>query len=230
MLQEYLTRTIVLPNLQISPSTSFHPLPPSRSTSSTRKPLSLPAAYFPDPAHQPNRPSPICDMSFPSSDDVAMATPSQRPSNLRSSSSYGFETSLSTPGSPTGFEGDAFAPLSQPSDPQSIDPWGRLRQQGQSDSKPNPWAAFGIQQSSFAQRQATHQQPYQHERNQQVVQRAPPTPPEEEDDEGMDEDMYQAVQGMDEEEDEESVERVTGLSGATEQDVGEWIQRGRRTQ
>ena len=217
--QEYLTHHMVLPTLPHSPSMKFRDLPPSRSISSTRKPLPLPSPYFSD---QPNQllhyPSPVSHMSFHSSDNVSNSTPTQRPSSLRRTSSYGFETSQA-PGSPSGFETDAFACLSQSSHPQSSDPWASVRVTA--NIKHDPSAPFGIQKSSSAHR-ATQQND---ERNKQISlgQGAPPTPPEEDKEMRMDEDMGE--QRMDEAE-EKRFDRVMGFDACGDDEMDG--QRGRR--
>lgn len=228
--QEYLARHIVLPTLAISPSTKFHPLPPSRSTSSTRKSSSLPSSYLSEQSIQPiPYPSPASNMSFHSSDNATKPSPAQRPATLRRTSSYGFE-SIQAPGSPSGFEGDAFAPLSQQvTDPQASDSWSRYRTPTPgADSRHSPWAAFGVQQPSFAYRPS---QQYADPRNQHAAlqSRAPPTPPDEDDEMCMDEDMVdegmvEETQG--EEEDDEEAWWMGEGEGNQQVDV-EW-QRGRR--
>ncbi len=156
-----------------------------------------------------------------------MATPVQRPGSLRRSSSYGFGTQP-TPGSPSGFEGDAFAPLYQQTYTQPSDPWSRTHPSA--DVKHYPWAAVGAQQDSFAFRPA-QQFGGADERNQQIGPRAPPTPPEE--DEEMVEDTGDC--GMYEEDKEGKAEGGMEWDSnrnerAEDKHVGGDWQRGRRKQ
>jgi hypothetical protein len=150
-------------------------LPPSRSTSVTRKPQPVTTPLF--ESSQPF-PSPAANGSY--GFDV-------RPGGLQRQSSYGFSRSsydenmmdssnaVAGPSSPAvggydAFAGDAFAPVSQ--DSNQSDPWARIRQAqptsayGQqflqrSQQQPqqinhNPWAGFG-QSGAFAPQQSQHQ-------------------------------------------------------------------------
>ena len=179
-------------------------------------------------------------MSFHSSDDVAMMTPSSRPLGLRRSSSYGFGIGIGqpTPNSPSGFEADAFAPLCHGSQSQSADPWARMRETDSGDkeeNKRNPWAAFGIQRASYPFRPAPSQQ-FLDERNLSTRKRkqyAPPTPPDEDGDEGMGEewsehDMEEVGGGGDDDDDEEIVERQMSIDPGAQRESFLDKQRGRR--
>ncbi|WVQ67826.1 uncharacterized protein L199_006031 [Kwoniella botswanensis] len=147
-LQEYLAQNIVRPSSSIplsSPGISFRPIPPSRSTSSTRKPTSLPSSYsYPDPnmGMIPQAyPSPISQHnsffgSFQDDSIMNVNTPTihtQRPGGpLRRSSSYGFGLAPPSPQTAySSFEADAFAPLWQQQQQQTQvqvqDPWAKIR-------------------------------------------------------------------------------------------------------
>ncbi|WVR07185.1 hypothetical protein IAU60_004226 [Kwoniella sp. DSM 27419] len=229
-LQDFLARTISRPALPLaSPNAPFRPIPPSRSTSVTRKPSSGPTSYsYPESSGVPQPyPSPMMQSSFSSiAEDgqmlITAATPLQRPGGpLRRSSSYGFGCAANGPSSPattySSFDTDAFAPLYQ-EQVQSSDPWARMRGQPSSAFGAYPGenmagpSTFAAQPSAFGNgvfRQAQgFGQPQQAFGGMQRGRQ--PTPPDEEDEE-MDEDAIDAE--MDEDEDEEeSVERVMGLN------------------
>ncbi|WRT66218.1 uncharacterized protein IL334_003171 [Kwoniella shivajii] len=232
-LQEYLAQTMVRPTLPLSPNISFRPIPPSRSTSSTRKPTSLPSSYanFESNVPQPY-PSPMSQASFHSftedpSMNVTTPTLAQRPGGpLRRSSSYGFGCSVQvTPSSPptsySAFDADAFAPLwQQPTSSQAHaqDSWARMSNQqsssnafaqsqhyGGDNGGPSQACAFGAFRPPQGFGMGMNQQGFQY------MGGRPPTPPDEGDEE-MDEDAIDAEMDDDDEEEEDKVERVMGLS------------------
>ncbi|WWC61713.1 uncharacterized protein I303_104298 [Kwoniella dejecticola CBS 10117] len=159
-LQDYLAQNMIRPSIPLplaSPNVFARPIPPSRSTSSTRQPTSLPSSYtYPHDINQ-TYPSPIAQTSFsafqeegeggpgPStSERMMMSTPTgmTRPGGpLRRTSSYGFGCSLQVaPSSPpttwSNFDSDAFAPMWQQhlehqkqQQQQVNDPWAKIRSQ-----------------------------------------------------------------------------------------------------
>ncbi|OCF60431.1 hypothetical protein L486_00064 [Kwoniella mangroviensis CBS 10435] len=243
-LQEYLAQNIVRPSSSIplsSPGISFRPIPPSRSTSSTRKPTSLPSSYsYPDSNMDmisQAYPSPISQHNsfFGSSlyqDDTTMnvSTPNlQRPGGpLRRSSSYGFGQAPPSPQTAySNFEADAFAPLWQQQQQQIQvqvqDPWAKIRSaQG---SNVNAFSQYHQHQHAGPSQQPTSgfgsfRPPqgfglvHQHQNHPMGMSETPPTPPAEDDEEMMDEDSIDAE--MDDYDDEEdTVERVMGITSTS---------------
>ena len=231
--QDYLAATISMPNVAISPVTSFRPLPPSRSTSSTRKhglyQAQLHHAFHAEgstsnsafPAPYPSPGLALSNNGFwNSAEDVTMpmTAPPQRPSTLRRTSSYGTYTlNAQYAGNSTdtySFGDDAFAPLCQ--------------QPKMTYDKANPWAGFSGTSSAFGfgQKPAVVQERQEEQPRQDQAWNG--NIANDGDDEMMDEDW--AEHTVDEDDDENSVEEAMGLSAGQEEfekSFGNW-ERGRR--
>jgi hypothetical protein len=224
-----LSQSIQPPSLALHPaSNTYRPLPPSRSTSTSRYPPSyLPSHHAHSLSHESYLPESYgTPLQTPCPIDESTRSLS-RPRILRRSSSYDFGragsgVSQSRATSPyteySAFEGDAFAPLVQDTCANgnpggySADPWARWKQQ--SPESTSVWAAFGKQQQQqqqqsqqmkqFAAAQQQQRNPFGCDRFQSPIRAQvdrPPTPPDEED-EMMDTEM--------ENEDEDAVEREMG--------------------
>lgn len=242
--RDYLAQNMVVPSQMSQPGF----LPPSRSTSTTRKTMAMPQPVT-TPNHQPY-PSPVPHNSYT---DYGAVRPG---GSLQRQTSYGFgrpveldgmdEAGPSSPMSYDAFASDAFAPLKRPHD-EAADPWARMKQasafgqqqhqqssQQQQAGPSNPWAAFGRSTNGFAAGVGVTQQQHQRARM--------PTPPDE-DDEMMSEDEID--DGFAEEErrygsshalaaaggafGEAAEKRALSMNGLDEQDrVAALWQRGRR--
>ena len=184
--QDYLARTITIPQVQSSPATHLQPLPPSRSVSSTRKHNSLPTPQFP-PGTAVSTPYDFGPQSsaakgyFHSAEDVSMAAQAQRPAALRRSSSFAGETLEIE----TEFQDDAFAPLFARSAP--ADPWRGFTQ------KSSAWGAFSGASPAFSQIQPA--QPVQHTTQHDAWKEQEPilTVMPVEEDQDMDQDMAENI-------------------------------------
>ncbi|WVW83736.1 hypothetical protein I302_105757 [Kwoniella bestiolae CBS 10118] len=225
-LQDYLAQNMVRPSMPLSPNVSFRPIPPSRSTSSTRKPNSLPSSYtYPESNMLQAYPSPIYQQnsyfgSFQDETLMSVTTPTQaqRPGGpLRRSSSYGFGFGQAPPSPQTAyanFESDAFAPLWQEQQQQQYqhqqqaqDPWAKMRAQG-----PNAFSGYNAQAGPSHGNAFGGFRPAQgFGITQQPMMETPPTPPAEDDEEMMDEDCIDAEMD-DYNEEEDTVERVMGIT------------------
>ncbi|WWC70348.1 uncharacterized protein I206_104298 [Kwoniella pini CBS 10737] len=241
-LQEYLAQNMIRPTIQLplaSPNVFSRPIPPSRSTSSTRKPSSLPSSYtYPHETHQAY-PSPIAQSSFsafqeeseggpgPSTSEMMMmSTPTgiTRPGGpLRRTSSYGFGCSIqvapaSPPATYSSFDSDAFAPIwqqRQQEQQQVSDPWAKVKtQQTNAFSSFNPNSAFSGSTGSSSFGNFRQPQGFGLSAGSTGLGQiggGPPTPPAEDDDE-MDEDSIDAeMDDMDDEEDDNKVQRSLGF-------------------
>ncbi|WWC89515.1 uncharacterized protein L201_004439 [Kwoniella dendrophila CBS 6074] len=167
-LQEYLAQNMVRPTLPMHASTNvaFRPIPPSRSTSSSRKPMSLPSSYHASYSENAMMnqafPSPMSQNSFSTfqEDDLSgslmmnITTPTltSRPGGpLRRTSSYGFGTASSSLQIPQSHSHNQYQTPSSPQttysnfDSDAFAPLYEQQQYHQSQTNPDPWAKIRSQ-------------------------------------------------------------------------------------